>query len=78
MESNTEYILITGGIGYIGSHTVVELVAEDKHVIIVDNQANSHIRCLERIHTITGKPDLVKYFNIDIRDSQALDDQIFS
>lgn len=58
-SSNTEYILVTGGVGYIGSHTVVELAAEDKHVIIIDNLANSNIKCLDRINTITGKPHLV-------------------
>lgn len=37
----TEYILITGGMGFIGSHTVCELVRNDKHVIIVDTLENS-------------------------------------
>lgn len=78
MESETEYILVTGGIGFIGSHTVVELVAEDKHVIIVDNCSNSSIKCLDRINTITERPSYIKFFNLDIKNRQALEDQIFS
>jgi UDP-glucose 4-epimerase len=49
----TEYSLITGGLGYIGSHTVVEMVNLDMHVIIVDNLGNSSIKCLERLREIT-------------------------
>jgi UDP-glucose 4-epimerase len=43
------YILVTGGLGYIGSHTVVELIEEGKKVVIVDNLDNSSILCLDRL-----------------------------
>ena len=74
MEGVTEYVLVTGGIGFIGSHTVVDLVAENMHVIIVDNCSNSSIKCLDRINTITEKPDFIQYFNLDIRNTAALDE----
>lgn len=77
-SSDTEYVLVTGGIGFIGSHTVVELVAEDRNVLIVDNLSNSNIKCLDRLNTITGKPHLIKYFDIDIKDTKSLEEQIFT
>ena len=48
-------ILITGGTGYIGSHTVVELLKLNQDIIIVDNLSNSSTLVLERIEKITGK-----------------------
>ena len=45
-----EYCLVTGGLGYIGSHTVVEMVNLDYKVVIVDNLDNSNVKCLERIN----------------------------
>lgn len=47
-------ILVTGGVGYIGSHTVVELLNLGKEVIIVDNLSNSSKLVLDRIEAITG------------------------
>src|SRR5688572_24877042 len=53
-------ILVTGGAGFIGSHTVVELISRGYEVVIADNLSNSHIEVLEGIATITGvKPELV-------------------
>ncbi|MEI6860109.1 MAG: UDP-glucose 4-epimerase GalE [Shewanella sp.] len=48
-------ILVTGGVGYIGSHTVVELLNAGQDVVIVDNLVNSNIKALHRIKEITGK-----------------------
>ena len=48
-------ILVTGGAGYIGSHTCVELLNENKEIVIVDNLSNSKIESLKRIKEITGK-----------------------
>ena len=48
-------ILVTGGAGYIGSHTVVELLAHNYQVIIIDNFCNSSPKALERIEQISGK-----------------------
>ena len=59
-------ILLTGGTGYIGSHTAVELIQLGHEVIILDNLANSKITVLDRIEQITGtKP---KFYEADIRD----------
>lgn len=65
-------ILVTGGTGYIGSHTTVELLNKGEKVIIVDNLVNSKICVLDRIEQITGKrPAFVK---CDLLDKDALDD----
>ena len=48
-------ILVTGGAGYIGSHTVVELLNRDEDIIIVDNFINSKPAVLDKIKKITGK-----------------------
>ena len=63
-------ILVTGGTGYIGSHTVVELLNTGKDVVIVDNLDNSKICVLDRIEAITGKrPDFIK---CDLLDKELL------
>jgi UDP-glucose 4-epimerase len=48
-SSCSSKILVTGGLGYIGSHTVVELIQDGYDVIIVDNLYNSKMKCLERL-----------------------------
>ena len=54
-------ILVTGGTGYIGSHTVVELINRGEEVVIVDNLSNSKVCVLDRIEKITGKrPEFIK------------------
>ena len=64
-------ILVTGGTGFIGSHTVVELIEAGHHPIIVDNLSNSSPKVLDDIQTITGKrPD---FYEADIRDKAALE-----
>lgn len=61
-------ILVTGGTGYIGSHTVVELILKGYSVIIVDNLSNSSIEVLDSIESITGtKPD---FENLDLTDTE--------
>ena len=47
-------ILVTGGLGFIGSHTVVELIKDNFEVVIVDNLANSNVKTLEKLEKITG------------------------
>ena len=61
-------ILVTGGTGYIGSHTVVELQNEGYEVIIVDNLSNSGIGVLDNIAKITGKKPAFEEFNLSYRD----------
>ena len=64
-------ILVTGGTGFIGSHTVVELLNDGREVIIVDNLCNSKLCVLDRIKTITGKD--VKFYKADLLDFDAID-----
>ena len=66
-----ENILVTGGAGYIGSHTVVELLNSGYGVVVVDNLCNSSEESLSRVKQITGKD--VKFYNADVRDRAALD-----
>ena len=63
-------ILVTGGLGFIGSHTVVELQNEGFDVIAIDNLSNSSIDVLDGIERITGKKPLFE--NIDLRDKSAV------
>ena len=64
-------ILVTGGAGYIGSHTVVELLAAGHELLILDNFSNSSPRVLERIEQISGKRPTV--IDGDIRDAALLE-----
>ena len=61
-----ETILVTGGSGFIGSHTVVELLNKGYGVIVMDNLCNSSLESLKRVEKITGKK--VKFYETDIRD----------
>ena len=63
-------ILVTGGLGFIGSHTVVELLENDYEVVIVDNLFNSKIDVLDKIKEITGKE--VQFYPVDVCDKEAL------
>ena len=63
-------ILVTGGAGYIGSHTCVELLKEGHEVIVVDNLSNSCEKSLERVQQITGKA--VTFYQVDLLDKEAL------
>jgi UDP-glucose 4-epimerase len=68
-------ILVTGGAGYIGTHTVVELLNAGQEVIIVDNLSNSSVEALARVHTITGKN--VTFYQGDIL-NKALLQKVFA
>ncbi|WP_456463788.1 UDP-glucose 4-epimerase GalE [Lutibacter sp.] len=63
-------ILVTGGLGFIGSHTVVELQNEGFDVLIIDNLSNSTIDVLDKITSITTQKP--KYFNIDLKSKSAV------
>ena len=65
-------ILVTGGSGYIGSHTVVELQNAGYDVVVLDNLSNASEKALDRVSKITGKP--VKFYKADILDRDALND----
>lgn len=63
-------ILVTGGCGYIGSHTVLELLNKNYDVVVVDNFSNSSPESLRRVQKITGKQ--ATFYEADIRDSEAM------
>lgn len=65
-------ILITGGAGYIGSHTAVELLEAGYEIIVVDNFANSHPEAIRRITEITGRT--FPFYELDLLDSEGLED----
>ena len=64
-------ILVTGGAGYIGSHTCVALLEAGYSVVVVDDLRNSRVEVLERIKAITGQ--MAHFFQIDVTDEAALD-----
>lgn len=68
----TDLILVTGGTGYIGSHTVVELINHGYDVVVVDNLSNSSIHVLDGIEKITGRKPAFEQF--DLCDKPLLDD----
>ena len=63
-------ILVTGGTGYIGSHTCVELINAGHEVVVFDNLSNSKENSLDRVCEITGKRP--KFYNADMRDYESL------
>ena len=65
-------IIVTGGAGFIGSHTVVELQNAGYDVVVLDNLSNSSEKSLERVEKITGKP--VKFYKVDILDREGLNE----
>lgn len=63
-------ILVTGGAGYIGSHTCLELLNAGHDVVVVDNLCNAHDESLKRVEALTGKT--MMFYKTDIRDAQGL------
>jgi len=64
-------VLVTGGMGYIGSHTSVELLEQGMDVVVVDNLVNSSAEAGKRVEQITGRP--LKFYQMDVRDRAGLD-----
>lgn len=64
-------IFVTGGAGYIGSHTVLQLLREGHEVVVIDNLSNSSEECLSRVKQLSGKD--VKFYKGDILDAPLLD-----
>lgn len=73
-------VLVTGGAGFIGSHTCVELLDQGYHVVVVDDLSNSSELALDRVRQITGlaaNDDRLKFYEANILDRAALD-RVFS
>ena len=68
--SGKKEVLVTGGVGYIGSHTVLELLKADYDVVIVDNLCNSNLECLKRVEELAGRK--ATFHEVDIRDGAAM------
>ncbi|KAK1859545.1 hypothetical protein I4F81_002140 [Pyropia yezoensis] len=66
-------VLVTGGAGYIGSHTVLEMVKEGYTAVVVDNLDNSSEESLKRVGELTGKPELIVFRKVDLLDETALE-----
>ena len=64
-------VLVTGGVGYIGSHTTIELIESGREVVIVDNLSNSNIIVLDRIEELTGTRP--KFYELDVQDKKKLE-----
>ena len=64
-------ILVTGGAGYIGSHTLVELYKAGHTAVVVDNLCNSSSESLKRVRILTGCE--IPFYQVDIRDPKGLD-----
>lgn len=65
-------ILVTGGAGYIGSHTLIELYAAGHTAVVVDNLSNSNPISLQRVAEIIGVKE-IPFYKVDIRDKAGLD-----
>lgn len=70
MERSPMKVLVTGGAGYIGSHTCIELLNQDMEVVVVDNLNNSNKESLKRVEKITGKS--LTFYEFDVRDREKL------
>ena len=68
----TKKILVTGGAGFIGSHTCIELLNNGNEVVVVDNLYNANKKSLEVVERVTGKK--VTFYEVDIRDEAKLDE----
>uniref|UniRef100_A0A095AQH9 UDP-glucose 4-epimerase n=1 Tax=Schistosoma haematobium TaxID=6185 RepID=A0A095AQH9_SCHHA len=71
-KGNKGVVLVTGGSGFIGSHTIVELVNNGYSVITLDNLSNSSIKCIERIEKIINEKLL--FYEVNLLDKKAVDD----
>ena len=68
----TQTVLVTGGLGYIGSHTCIALLENNYDLVIIDNLINSNISVLSAIEELTGKNP--KFYNFDIRNKDKIKD----
>ncbi|KAG0217675.1 hypothetical protein BGX31_000164 [Mortierella sp. GBA43] len=72
-QQGQEEILVTGGAGFIGSHTVVELLSQDKRLVIIDNLCNSSEEALHRAKVLAHNRGSLVFYKVDILDAVALE-----
>lgn len=65
-----KYILVTGGAGYIGSHTIISLIEQDYYPIIIDNFCNSQLCVIKKLEAITNKK--IIFHKADLRNKKKL------
>src|SRR5699024_9685793 len=70
-EFLTMNILVTGGAGFIGSHTLIELIAAGHNPVVVDNLSNASPEAIHRVEKIVGQP--IPFYEVDIRDREGLE-----
>jgi UDP-glucose 4-epimerase len=63
-------ILVTGGAGYIGSHTIIDLLSNNYDLVVIDNLCNSSFESIKRVETLSEKK--IKFYNIDLRNKEQL------
>ena len=63
-------ILVTGGVGYIGSHACIELIKSDYEIVVLDNLLNSSLEALKRVESLTNCD--IPFHKVDVRDKAAL------
>ena len=64
-------LLVTGGLGYIGSHTCIELINAGYEVVVIDNLSNSSLESLKRLESLVGNK--IPFYNVDIRNKVDLE-----
>ena len=63
-------VLVTGGLGYIGSHTIIQLIEKGIEVVIIDNLSNTSLDVLDKLELLTQKE--IPFFEIDCTDKESL------